>query len=664
MEEPSRSTERQRHRVGVFVCHCGINIAGVVKIDELREMIKDYPGVAVVKDHQYCCSDPGQGMIKETIEAEKLDRVVVACCSPTLHENTFRKAGEAVGLNRYTLEIANIREQCAWVTEDRDEATRKASRIVRAMIEKVTADEPLEPIGVDVTKRALVIGGGVAGIQAALDIANSGHEVVLVEKLPSIGGKMAQLSETFPTLDCSQCILTPKMVDVAQHPNITLRTYTEVDEISGHVGNFRVKLRQKARSVDWDACTGCGLCSTKCPGKAPNEFNFGTDRRPAIYTVFPQAVPNKPVIDRTACTYYLKGKCRICEKICPVQAIRFDDEDQVVEEQVGAIVLATGYDLYDMHDYGNYGLDRYPDVVSGLEFERLLSASGPTEGAVRRPSDGEEPKTVVFVQCAGSRDEENGKPYCSKVCCMYTAKHAILYKHRVHDGEPVIFYIDVRTPGKDFEEFYKRATDEGVNYIRGKVSKIFKRGDKMVVWGADTLAGKKVEVEADLVVLATAMVPDASAPDLARAAKVQVNAHGFFSEAHPKLRPVETMTAGFFLAGAGQGPKDIPETVAQASASASKVGELFASKQLTHSPVIAGVEEELCSGCGICVDVCPYGARELVERKDGKGYVIKVTEVLCEGCGACSAACPVGACQQRNLKDRQIRDVVRAGLKG
>jgi heterodisulfide reductase subunit A len=650
-------------RIGVFVCHCGVNIAGTVDIEKVKETIKDYPGVAVVKDHQYCCSDPGQNLIKGTISSEKLEGVVVACCSPSLHENTFRKAAASVDLNPYLLEIANIREQCSWVTEDKAEATRKAVRIIRTMVEKVTEDKPLKPYAVPVTKRALVIGGGIAGIQAALDIANAGGEVVLVERQSSIGGHMAQLSETFPTLDCSQCILTPKMVEASQHPRIRLMTYCEVEDVSGFVGNFKVKIREKAKYVDWDACNGCGLCMTKCPGRATSEFNQGLDQRTAIFRLFPQAVPNKPVIDRESCIFFQKGKCRVCEKICPPQAIRFEDGDRIVEEEVGAIVVATGFDLFDMKTYGSYGLHRHPDVMTGLDFERLLSASGPTKGEVKRPSDGKVPKRVIFVKCAGSRDAERGVPYCSKVCCMYSAKHAILYKHRVPDGEALVFYIDVRTAGKDFEEFYKRATDEGVNYVRGKVSKVFRRGDKMVVWGSDTISGRKLEVEADLVVLATAMVPDRGALDLARMLKIQHNAHGFYTEAHPKLRPVETATAGFFLAGAAQGPKDIPETVAQSSAAASKVLELFSMKELTHDPTIAAVDEDLCSGCGICVDVCPYKARELVERKDGKGWVIKVTEVLCEGCGACSAACPVGACQQANFRDKQLEDMARAGLK-
>jgi len=461
------------------------------------------------------------------------------------------------------------------------------------------------------SKRALVIGGGIAGIQAALDIANAGCEVILVERKSSIGGHMAQLSETFPTLDCSQCILTPKMVEASQHPGIRLMTYAEVEDVSGSVGNFKVKIRHKARYVDWDACNGCGLCSTKCPGRAVSEFNQGLEKRTAIHRLFPQAVPNKPVIDRDSCIYFrslaergqspapgtpqsgtvpLKGKCRVCEKVCPLKAIRFEDEERFVEEKVGAIVVATGFDLFDMKTYGSYGLGRYPDVMSGLDFERLLSASGPTKGEVKRPSDGKVPKQVVFVKCAGSRDSERGVPYCSKVCCMYTAKHAILYKHRVPDGEAMVFYIDVRTAGKGFEEFYERATDEGITYVRGKVSKIFKRGDKMVVWGADTLAGRKLEVEADLVVLATAMLPDPGSGALARKLEIPTDADGFFIEAHPKMRPVETPKPGFYLAGAAQGPKDIPETVAQASAAASKVIELLAAREPASEPAAVCVE--------------------------------------------------------------------------
>ncbi|MCS7258452.1 MAG: CoB--CoM heterodisulfide reductase iron-sulfur subunit A family protein [candidate division WOR-3 bacterium] len=646
--------------IGVFVCHCGINIAGTVDVKEVVRRISEETDVAVVLDHQYCCSDPGQNLIKETIKKYNLEKVVVACCSPTLHENTFRKAVSEAGINPYNCEIANIREQCSWVTEDRKKATQKAVKIIKTIIAKVADNEPLVPIKVSVNRRALVIGGGVAGIQAALDIANAGYPVILLDKNPSIGGHMSQLSETFPTLDCSQCILTPKMVEVKQHPLINLLTYAEVEEVSGYVGNFKVKVRKKAKFVDWERCTGCDICVSKCPKKVSDEFNCGLSTRKVIYKMFPQAVPNRVVIDKENCLYFTKGACRLCEKHCPFGAVKFDDQDQYETLEVGAIVLATGYELIDRKILGSYGYGQYQNVIDGLQFERLLSASGPYMGEVRRPSDGEIPRTVVFVQCAGSRDPENAMAYCSKICCMYTAKQAILYKHRVHDGEAIVFYIDVRTGGKGFEEFYKRATDEGVLYIRGKVSKIFEQGKKVIVWGVDTLTGKKVEVEADLVVLATAMRPAVS-KEWAQIIKVAQDEYGWFTEAHPKLRPVETLSAGFYLAGACQGPKDIPEAVAQASGAASKVISLFTRETLEHTPTIAGVVEELCSGCAICVDVCPYKAREIV-IKDDKKKKAKVIEVLCEGCGACSAACPTGAAQQKNFTDRQIENMVKAGL--
>jgi len=650
VQGPKSETRNPKPRVGVFVCHCGINIAGTVKIPELVERVGKMPGVAVVKDYKYTCSDPGQQMIRDSVKNDQLDRVIVACCSPTLHETTFRNACAEAGLNPYLCEIANIREQCSWVTEDKDKATDKASGIIRTVLAQAENDQPLESIVVPINKRALVIGAGIAGIQAALDIANAGYEVVLVEKEPSIGGHMAQLSETFPTLDCSQCILTPRTVETGRHPKIKLLTYSEVESVSGYVGNFRVRIRQKARYVDFDACTGCGLCMEKCPGRAESSFERGMARRKAIYRLLPQAVPNRPVIDPKSCTYLTKGKCGVCAKICPTQAIRYDDKDTFVEEEVGAIVMATGYELFDATKLGAYGAGEVPDVIDGLAFERLLSASGPTSGEVKRPSDGKAPKRIVFVQCAGSRDSTQGMPYCSKICCMYTAKQAILYRHRVHDGEAVICYIDVRTPGKGFEEFYKRATDDGIQYLRGKVSKIFRQGDKVVVWAADTLAGRKVELEADMVVLATAVVANPDGVALARKLKTQIDTHGFMTEAHPKLRPVETLTAGFFLAGCGQGPKDIPETVAQASAAAAKVLAMFGSTRLTHSPTVAVVDEEICVGCGNCERTCTYDAVKVDEKRG----IAVVNAALCEGCGACAMSCPSGAMNHKNFTKKAI----------
>ena len=651
----------KKKKVGLFVCHCGVNIASIVDVERVAKEMENYPDIAFSTNYVYMCSEPGQKMILDTIKEKGLDAIIVAACSPTLHEKTFQNVAELAGLNPYQMEIANIREQGSWVHSDKEKATIKAIKVVKSMVEKVRQNESLEPLRVGVTRRALVIGGGISGLQAALDIADHGYEVLLVEKNPSIGGHMIQLSETFPTLDCSQCIMTPKMVEVSRHPNIKLMTYCEVESISGFVGNFKVKIKKKPRYVDADACTLCGDCEDVCPQVVPDEFNMGLSFRKAIYLPFPQAVPGTYTLDIDNCLGLLPIRCGKCKDICDVHAIDYDMEEEIVEEEVGAVVVSTGYDLYTMDALGEYGGEKYEDVINGLEFERILSASGPTGGVVRRPSDGTVPKNVVFIQCCGSRDTEHHNPYCSKICCMYTAKHAMLYKHRVPDGNAVVFYIDVRTAGKAFDEFYQRTIeDDHVLYLRGKVSKVFKEGDKIIVWGVDTLTGRKVEVEADLVVLAMAMVKTDGVLDLLKKLKIATDANGWLAEAHPKLRPVESLNAGFFLAGCAHGPKDIPETVSQASAAAAKVGNLFAQKELLHEPTVVPVIEERCSGCGICISMCPYSAREL----DSVKKVVKVNEILCEGCGACAAACPSGAAQQRNQTDDQIFAMVKAILKG
>jgi heterodisulfide reductase subunit A len=1116
-------------RTGVFVCHCGINIGGVVDVGKVVEAIKDYPGVAYATDYKYMCSDPGQNLIREAIEKEKLDTVVVAACSPTLHESTFRRVSESSGVNPYLCEIANIREHCSWVHEDGDKATEKAIQIVKTIIEKVQTDEALEPIEIGVTKKAMVIGGGVAGIQSALDIADAGIDVVLVEKSPSIGGHMAQLSETFPTLDCSQCILTPKMVDVRTHPKIRLMAYSEVQDIGGYVGNFKVTVNKKSRYIDEDICNGCGDCEQVCPVSVPSEFDRGLSARKAVYRPSPQAVPNiytiskregtaackaacpagvnaqgyvalismgkfqealnlereanpfpsvcgrvcthpceseckrsnvdqpvaiaslkrfiadreleagrtlpKPVektheekiaivgsgpagltcayfmarkgypvtvfealeklggmlytcvptfrlppemiqadidyilaqgveaktntrigqdlsledlksqgykaiflgtgayksvmlkvpgedlkgvvscidflmdvnlgkkpwvgkkvavigggnaaidsartalrmgaeevtivyrrsrkempandweveeaeregikihflatpvkfvgeggkvksmeclkmklgepdasgrrrpvpiegsefiveadmvipavsqtpdtsyipesigiklskwesveIDpetmvtdvpgifaggdcvtgpatvieavaagkKAACSIerYLNGEelkaetkaappkiaefepgelediepheriempkteiakrktfeevelgyteemaieeakrclncglcseCGECERICEKDAVDHSIRDETEEIEVGAIVVATGYDTLPLEKIPEYGYGKYPDVIDGLQFERILSASGPTAGEVKRPSDGKVPKDVVFIKCVGSRDEAKGIPYCSKICCMYTAKHAMLYKHRVPDGQAYVFYMDIRAGGKGYEEFVRRAAEEDeVLYLRGRVSRVYPQDGKLIVEGADTLTGTQVKVPADLVVLASAVIPSLGAEELAAKIGMCLGEDGFFNEAHPKLRPVETLTSGIFLAGACQAPKDIPEAVAQASGAASKAIGLLSSGKLYHEPIVVSVDEDICCGCKICIGVCPYNAREFDEEKK----IAKVIEVMCMGCGACAAACPSGASEQNNFKDDQIFSMVTATMK-
>lgn len=647
-------------RVGVFVCWCGSNIAGTVDVEKVAEAACAFPGVVYAVDYKYMCSEPGQEVIKQAIREYRLDRVVVASCSPRMHEPTFRKAIQGAGLNPYMLEMANIREHCSWVHPDKEKGTRKAISLVCSAVAKVLRSVPLQKGSIPVTKKALVVGGGIAGIQAALDIADAGYEVVLVEKEPSIGGTMAQLDKTFPTLDCSACILTPKMVDVASHENIRLVTYAEVEEVLGYVGNFEVKIRQKARSVDVSKCTGCGVCQTKCPTKVSSEFEMGLGPRKAIYTPFPQAVPNKPVIDREHCRYFLTGKCRVCERFCPHDAIDFTQKDEFVTEEVGAIVMATGFRQFDASVYGEYAYGD-PDVITGLHFERLVNASGPTNGKIVRPSDGKVPKDVVFIKCVGSRDENKGKPYCSKTCCMYTAKHATLLREKIPDSNSYVFYIDVRTPGKGYEEFYERTTTEyGAKYIQGRVSKIYRRGDKLVVLGEDVLIGRKVQVDADMVVLATAMVPPKDASHIAQTFGFSYDEHGFFTEAHPKLRPVETNTAGIFLAGACQGPKDIPESVAQASAAAVKACSLFSKDMMDTEPMVAYVSLALCSGCLVCEGVCPYHAissKKISGRNGGdiiERVVADVNTSLCQGCGACAVSCRSGALNLKGFTHEQL----------
>lgn len=662
-------------KIGVFICHCGENISATVDCEKVAQEAANIEGVEFATDYKYMCSDPGQTMIKEAIKEKGLTGVVIGACSPRMHEPTFRKACAEAGLNPYMCEMSNLREHCSWVHEKGDTTTAKAIDLVRMLIEKTKLDKPLNEIKVPITKKALVIGGGIAGIQASLDIANAGQQVILVEKEASIGGHMSQLSETFPTLDCSQCILTPRMVEVAQHPNITLYNYAELESLDGFIGNFKATIRLKAKSVDPKTCTGCGVCYSKCPKKKiPSEFNAGLGMRTAIYTPFPQAVPNKPVIDKENCNYYTNGKCKVCQKVCPTGAIDFDRPDELITENVGAIVLATGFDVLKPDFFPEYGYGKYPDVITGLQFERLASASGPTLGEIRRPSDGKIPQKVVFIACAGSRDPAKGIPYCSKICCMYTAKHAMLYQHKVHDGESYVFYMDIRAGGKNYEEFVRRAIeDDGANYVRGRVARVYEKDGKLIVKGVDTLMGAKpVEIEADMVVLATAGVSNCGAEELAQKMHVSYDPYKFFAEAHPKLKPVETNTAGIYLCGACQAPKDIPDTVSTASGAAAKVIGLFSKDELTREPTVAVVNRipshdiSTCVGCFLCETACPYQAIEHEAIKNRQGEIIKtvarVNPGLCQGCGTCVSFCRSKSIDIQGFSNEQMYAEVMAVL--
>jgi len=641
-------------RIGVYICHCGSNIAGTVDTSEVTEFAQGLPSVVMSKDYMYMCSDPGQNMIKQDIKQLRLNRVVVASCSPTLHEHTFQQACQDAGLNPYLFEMANIREHCSWITEDPKLATEKAKALVSAAVRRVYYQEPLEVREVPVTPSVLVVGGGIAGIQAALEIANAGHKVYLVEREPSIGGHMAQFDKTFPTLDCASCIFTPLLSAVGQHPNIELMTYSEVEEFSGYIGNFKAKIRKKARYVDEDKCNGCMVCVEKCPWKAVSEFDEGLTQRKAIYTPFAQAVPNVPVIDTEHCVYFLKGTCRACERFCGPKAIDFEQQDKEVEVEIGSVIVTTGYDSFDPSAITNYGYGCYDNVITALQFERMCNASGPTMGKIQL-RDGSEPRSVAIIHCVGSRDK-NYHEYCSRVCCMYSLKYSHLIKEKIEDAEVYQFYIDMRCFGKGYEEFYERLSNEGVTFIRGKVGKVTNRAltdgekGKLVVVAEDSLMSALIRVPVDMVILSTALEPRSDAEAVARLFNISRSADGFFLERHPKLDPVATTTGGTFIAGCAQGPKDIPDTVAQASAAAARTLAMISKGKVEIEAAIAVINEDLCSGCKICNLLCPYSAISFDEEK----RVSRVNEALCKACGTCVVACPSAAITGRHFTTEQI----------
>ena len=651
-------------KIGVFVCWCGSNIAATVDVKRVAEVLRAEPGVVVSETYQYMCSENGQVLVRNAIKENGLTGVVICSCSPRMHEATFRKTAESAGLNPYMVEIANIREQCSWIHKDIEEATEKAIILGRSAIAKLKLNAPLTSGESAVIKRALVIGGGIAGIQSALDIAETGFEVDIVESAPTIGGNMAKLDKTFPTLDCAACILTPKMVDCAQNEKIDIMTFSEIEDVKGFVGNFKVKIRRKARFVDEKKCTGCGVCMQKCPSKKGlNEFNMGLNKRTAIYIPFAQAIPNVAIIDPKECLKIKNGKCGLCAMNCQVNAIDYTQKDEFVEREYGAIVVATGYKPISLENFEEFGYSNNKDVVTSLELERLMNAAGPTSGHLVRPSDGKEPKVITFIQCVGSRDVSGcGKPYCSKICCMYTAKHAMLIREKYPDTEVHVFYIDVRTPGKNYDEFYRRAVEQyGVDYIKGMVGKVYEQNGKLMVQGSDLLDNKQIVIESDLVVLAAAIEPNPSVRRIATLLTTSIDTNNFLTEAHAKLRPVESPTAGIFLSGVCQGPKDIPETVSQASACAAKVIGLLAKDKLKCNACTAHSDEMLCTGCSVCEKVCPYGAITYMDKEFRLGggrtevrRVASVNEAVCQGCGACTVACPSGAMDLKGFSNKQI----------
>jgi heterodisulfide reductase subunit A2 len=645
-------------RIGVYVCHCGSNIAGMVDVEDVAKWAADklqHRGVVIARDYKFMCSSLGQELIQKDIKELGLTRVVVAACSPHLHELTFRTACKNAGLNPYLCELVSIREQVSWVHTDRAAATAKSKAVVSGGVERVRFHEPLEPLRVPINPTTLVVGGGIAGIQAALEIADAGFRVILVEREPSIGGHMAQFDKTFPTLDCSACILTPKMVSVGNHPNITLMTWAEVERVDGYVGNFTVMIKQKPRYVNTDLCTGCGICQEKCPKKIIDDvYEAGLGYRKAVYTPFPQAVPNYPVIDRPNCTYFQKGTCKACEKFCPTGAIDFTQEEEHFTVDVGNIILATGYDLFDCRRIPQYGYGRLANVFTSLEFERLSNSAGPTNGEIVLRDGVTVPKSVAVIHCVGSRDK-NYNNYCSSICCMQSLKFA----HLVHErtgAEVFNFYIDMRTPAKAYDEFYQRVLEEGTHFIRGRVAEVTdaarRPGEegKLIVQAEDTLIGKQRRIPVDMVILSAGLEPRADHKETAHQFGLSCSADGWMIERHPKLDPVATMTEGIYIAGCVQGPKDIPASVAQGAAASARVLGKIMQKEIAIEPIRATVDQDKCSGCRICNNLCPFNA--ILFHMDR--MVSEVNPALCQGCGTCVAACPAGAISGTGFSNEQI----------
>ena len=644
-------------RIGFYVCHCGHNIATIVDVKAVAEYVKTLPGVCISTEYKYMCSDPGQELIQKDIKEHSLNRIIVASCSPLLHEHTFRTAVEKGGLNPYYFQMVNIRENVSWVHTDRKAATEKAKDLARAAVQRVFHHKALETKHVKIHPDVLIVGGGIAGIHAALTLANAGKKVYLVERDPTIGGHMAMFDKTFPTLDCAACILTPKMSQVKNHPNITLWTYSEVSKVDGYVGNYKISVRRKPRYINEELCVGCMDCIEKCvykEGKTPDEFNVGLSKRKPIYIPFPQATPQIVLIDRETCIEFKSGRCKkTCVEACDRKAIDFKQKEEMKEIEVGTIILTTGYQIFDATRIPFYGYGKYPNVYTSLEVERLVNASGPTGGELIL-RDGRHPKTVGIIHCVGSRDKNTNR-WCSRTCCMYSLKLAHLLKEHT-DAEVYNFYIDIRAAGKSYEEFYDKLLDENVHFIRGRVAEVSdwavrpSEEGKLIIRAEDTMIGIVRRVPVDMVVLAVGMEPQADSQDVRRMFNISCSTEGFFLERHPKLAPVDTFTDGIFIAGACQGPKDIPDSVAQAGAAAAQALTLIDTGEIELEPNTAFVVQEECSGCRTCLTICPYNALSRDEVKQ-KAFI---NEALCKGCGTCVAACPSGAIKQNLFEDEMI----------
>jgi len=650
--------------VGVFLCDCGGEISGTINFEQLKEFASKLEGVKWVKRHSFLCGDQGRSDMKVAING-KAERIVIAACSPKLYENFFRRSLADDGFNPFFLEMANIREQCAWAhPDDPPGANEKAKRLVAAAVEKARGVTAIERKEFQISKSVLVVGAGVAGIRAAMGVADFGYPVHLIEKAPIVGGNALKLGLAFPTNDGAFCVSSPLFLTgirkcfyragLLQHPNIKLYTLSEVEGVKGSFGNFDVEISSHPRGIKENLCINCGKCADVCPIDAADEMNYGLNKRKAIYLPYPNAVPPVYVIDWKSC-----NRCGKCVEVCPTKAVDLYDEMRKTTLRVGAIIVATGFQEYDPSEIKPYQYGVHEDVVTQLQLARILDPYGPTGGKLIRPSDGKVPKNIVMIQCVGSRDTTTN-PYCSRVCCTIALKHALHLKEQYRRDVEIYFcYMDIRTVGKDYEEYFSRAREMGVRFIRGKPSSIFKDpiSGSLVVEVEDTLLNRPLEIEADMVVLSVGMVPTTGNQGLAKVLGIEINTDGFVKELYPKLKPVETTVKGIYVCGGAHGPKDIPDSVTQAEASAFRVILDLSRNGFEKDMDIAYVKEDYCDGCELCVEACPYDAIEMMKVEGEKakvGSVARINEILCDRCGSCASRCPTGAVQLHRYTDDQV----------
>ena len=630
-------------KVGVFICECGGNISDTVDIQK----VKDSLNVEVVEQFVNLCSLNGRKIIRDAIFDHHLDRVVIAACSPISHEKTFQDYVQP--LNPYLMDMANIREQCSWVHNDKEGATKKAITLINASIEKVKKSDAVNPIYCQTPNEVAVIGGGIAGMNAALSLAKQGTKVTIIESSPSIGGHMAKIGKVFSPVkiaeECGMCLLNPILNEVVWNENIEIITNAKVIESERRAGTYNLIVEKSPRYVDTEKCIACGKCAEVCEVEVPDDWNDGLSNRKAIYRPFGQSYPEAYVVDMEHC-----DRCGDCKRQCSMNAIRFKVKPEKIPISVGSIIIATGHKLFDPDLRPEYGYSRYDDVITQSELGRITGVNGPTKGKLVK-SNGEIPKRVVMIQCVGSRDEKpDGHLYCSKVCCSVALKNANIIKHKHPETDVVICYTDMRTPSM-YEKYYKHTQANGVRFIRGRPGEVVKRNGNFIVRVEDTLKREFSEIEADMVVLSTAMEPSEGTKEIAEILNVGTTEDEFIKEAHPKIKPVTTDIQGTFVCGTAQDPKDITESIMQATAAASKVSE-YNYGGIEIEPFIAEIDEEKCIVCGECVERCKFKSMSIQDDE------IYIDPMSCTGCGKCLVGCKQFAITVNGNIDEKIKATI------